>query len=508
MATNNALFFEGQSVTRPPMFNGINFISWRDRMKIFLQSIDIDLWYVVNEGPFEASIIDDHTNRRREKTRNELTPQGKANLTLNAKAMNVLYNALDANESTRVKGCSSAKEIWDKLKEIHEGSDDVREQKKSLLVAKYESFKMEPHENIDKMYCRFNDIIKDLEALGKEYSLGEKNRKILNALSKEWDAKTITIEEAKNLNLMPIESLINSLTSYELKLKAKVVNDEEARPRRSIALKTSQEEDENSSINLEDEDLDEGDLALITKGFLKHYINKRRMRRGGATNSNNFKGKSRLEMKKQNEKYFECGQLGHITNECPTKKKKEGRKLRFNNFQITWAQMAFMAIGDDEVFNITNNAKWFIDSGCSRHMTGDASLFTNLTSKNSEKVTFGDNNKAKSIGIGDVGILKEFEKLVIHEDHQDITSSVDVNNHQIDDEKNEDAQNDLPKAWRFVSNYPQDLIIGDLSDGVTTRSHKPLNSNCVLLSHIEPKHIDVVLSDESWVNAMQDELNI
>ena len=54
-------------------------------------------------------------------------------------------------------------------------------------------------------------------------------------------------------------------------------------------------------------------------------------------------------------------------NECQMKKKREGnveRKPRFNNFQITWndcnsdgdveeeeesAQMAFMAIGDDEV---------------------------------------------------------------------------------------------------------------------------------------------------------------
>ena len=42
--------------------------------------------------------------------------------------------------------------------------------------------KMEPHENIDKMFCRFIDIVKDLELLGKKYILDEKNRNILNGL--------------------------------------------------------------------------------------------------------------------------------------------------------------------------------------------------------------------------------------------------------------------------------------------------------------------------------------
>ena len=119
-----------------------------------------------------------------------------------------------------------AREIWDKLREINEGSQDIREQKKYLLSAKYESFKMDSHENVDKMYCRFSDIIKYLELLGKEYILSEKNRKILNALSKDWESEVTAIEEAKGLNSMSIESLINSQTSYELKLESKVQEEE------------------------------------------------------------------------------------------------------------------------------------------------------------------------------------------------------------------------------------------------------------------------------------------
>ena len=36
-------------------------------------------------------------------------------------------------------------------------------------------------------------------------------------------------------------------------------------------------------------------------------------------------------------------------------------------------------------------------------MTGNASLFNKLKEKDVGKVTFGDNNKAKTIGIGDIG---------------------------------------------------------------------------------------------------------
>ena len=46
---------------------------------------------------------------------------------------------------------------------------------------------------------------------------------------------------------------------------------------------------------------------------------------------------------------------------------------------------------------------WMIDSGCSRHLTGDASLFLNINKKASGAVTFANNETSNIIGKGSIG---------------------------------------------------------------------------------------------------------
>ncbi|XP_074315402.1 uncharacterized protein LOC141651597 [Silene latifolia] len=53
---------------------------------------------------------------------------------------------------------------------------------------------------------------------------------------------------------------------------------------------------------------------------------------------------------------------------------------------------------------VKENNQWYLDSGCSRYMTGDKNLFLSLKPFNGGKVTFGDNNKGKVVGIGKIGI--------------------------------------------------------------------------------------------------------
>jgi len=47
--------------------------------------------------------------------------------------------------------------------------------------------------------------------------------------------------------------------------------------------------------------------------------------------------------------------------------------------------------------------QWYLDSGCSKHMTGDLAQFTNLKLKAEGHVTYGDNNRGKILGRGNVG---------------------------------------------------------------------------------------------------------
>ena len=71
-----------------------------------------------------------------------------------------------------------------------------------------------------------------------------------------------------------------------------------------------------------------------------------------------------------------------------------------------------------------------------------------------------------------------------------------------------ESSQDLSKEWKFVINHPQDQIIGNPFSGVRTRfSLRNICYNLAFISQIEPKNINDALDDESWMIAMQEELN-
>ena len=90
----------------------------------------------------------------------------------------------------------------------------------------------------------------------------EKVKKIIRSLPKEWRPERTAIEEAKNLNTLPIDDLIGSLISYKEYLAVEKGQEEK---KKSIAFKASKYESDQESK------LDDEEMAMLTRRFRKFY---------------------------------------------------------------------------------------------------------------------------------------------------------------------------------------------------------------------------------------------
>ena len=101
-------------------------------MKIYLQSVDYQLWLNFSNGPYiPIKIVN---NIEVPKIEEEFDEHHKKKCSFNASAINVLYCALSNDEFNRVCMCSSTYEIWKTLEVTHEGTNQVKETKISMLV--------------------------------------------------------------------------------------------------------------------------------------------------------------------------------------------------------------------------------------------------------------------------------------------------------------------------------------------------------------------------------------
>ncbi|VFQ77300.1 unnamed protein product [Cuscuta campestris] len=196
---------EGQSTTRPPLFDGTNYAYWKERMRIFIQSNDYDSWLVIKHGETVPTKIVDGVLVPKLET--EYTSNDKKKMQLNARAINFLYCAVNPDDYRKISRCKTANEMWNKLEVTYEGTSQVKDSKIDLLTHEYELFMMMENETIDGMFERFSTIVSNLDTLGKHYEDHVLVRKILRSLTPEWKSTVNPIKEGRDYNTLTYDAL-------------------------------------------------------------------------------------------------------------------------------------------------------------------------------------------------------------------------------------------------------------------------------------------------------------
>jgi hypothetical protein len=118
---------EGGFVNRPPLLDGTNYDYWKSRMAAFLKSIDSQVWRAILSG-WEAPVVIDKDGNKTNVLKAELewTKEEQELSTYNSKAINALFNGVDRSMFRLIKKCVVAKEAWDILETVHEGTSKVK----------------------------------------------------------------------------------------------------------------------------------------------------------------------------------------------------------------------------------------------------------------------------------------------------------------------------------------------------------------------------------------------
>ncbi|KAK8923637.1 hypothetical protein KSP39_PZI019220 [Platanthera zijinensis] len=309
------------------------------------------------EGPFipmKVSVLD--ANIQTPKSYSEMTKDEIILTTLDKRAQNIIVSAIDDAIFQNLIHCKTSKEMWDTLIVYMEDSEEVRQDRKSMLNQEYEIFRQGKSDSITECYKKFYRIVNELMSYGRVFSTYELNDKFLRSLTKDWDTKICAIREVAKLAVISPPTLFGKLLSYEMQLMARKeeeMNSKGEHRERSVAFKAeatrknrrispsppkevAEVNSENSdNKNSESSDSD-ADFAAFTR-FLKKKQWKSRPSTSQPVDDYYQKRKSSRKERSKTKPgkattskivCYCCNRPGHVVAECPEKRKESTDKKK------------------------------------------------------------------------------------------------------------------------------------------------------------------------------------
>ncbi|GKB22269.1 hypothetical protein Tco_0856192, partial [Tanacetum coccineum] len=209
---------------RPLMLEKGMYDSWKTRIWLYIRGKENGEMLIdsIKKGPFNLAeeiiipSVNGAPDEKRAHTMEDLSLRERIRYDCDIKATNILLLELPIDIYTLINYFETAKEIWDRVKELMEGTELTLQEHEPKLYDEFDRFTSEPGESIHSYYWRYAKLINDMNIIKMTMLKIQINTKFVNHLQLKYSRFVTTAKQAKDLHTVNFDQFYSpSQQSYE-----------------------------------------------------------------------------------------------------------------------------------------------------------------------------------------------------------------------------------------------------------------------------------------------------
>ncbi|GJR18910.1 hypothetical protein Tco_0967437 [Tanacetum coccineum] len=223
MASNEETNAAGTD-TRPPMLVESDYESWKIRIHRYIRGKPNGklIWKSIQDGPTPHPMVTDPPPANstvmpapRKKLDSEFNDEENKLEMADTQAEIILSQGLPRHIFNILNQTSTAKEIWDNVEMLMQGSGRTLQQRKEDLFDEYERFRAIGNESIHDYFVRFHKLVNDIKITQLEIPTHQMNTKFVNNLPAYWGKYVTNVKQNMDISTTPYVQIYTHLKAYE-----------------------------------------------------------------------------------------------------------------------------------------------------------------------------------------------------------------------------------------------------------------------------------------------------
>ncbi|KHN07855.1 Retrovirus-related Pol polyprotein from transposon TNT 1-94, partial [Glycine soja] len=346
-----------------PVLDGRNYDQWSMKMKAILGYQDV--WDLVVNGldllPVNPTTAQQAIYRDAKKK--------------DCKGLCILHQCVNQEIFEKIARTETSKAAWDVLASSYAGDQKLKKVRLQTLRRQYELLGMEESETIATYFTRVQTMTNQMQSCGETLSDEKIVEKILRSVHSRFDHVTVAIQESKDLSTLKLEELQGSLEAHEQRMNE----------RKSVKPSTEQ------ALMAES-----GNRSRDSQGGRGRSRNNYRGGKGRGGRGRGGRGGRKTD--KSHIQCYNCETYDHFADECYSNPSHTNARLAQEEDEKEEILVIMVTVKDES----DHGDNWFLDTGCSTHMSGKKEWFVEIDFTVKSRVRFADDRTMKVEGVGKV----------------------------------------------------------------------------------------------------------